>query len=433
MSSVSVRTLFIFLIVFSAQQSTFAQFETDGGNYSSPETILPYQALISNPKKRLEKVKEPIKDLKEKVTEPIRIVLHESVDPIQKKLNDIKDTKVVTSNFASEYSLVASGNWLSQYNETFDGSTIKNIPNRIIQAGGEIGENFPQSIVIQEELSFPFEPGELYEELGDVVHDEVAPFVKKEIIKVKELGFLGSFPTPVSAIKLFISEYREELSYWEVLRPSRFEISGHITDGNRYTWQLRVDTRWKHETDAIKHEARLVALQGEQENVETANEWKFRDTFDYKSLDKPWLIFSQLSAEHDEVELIALRANTTFGIGYRWVDRKDAEIITRLGPSFAYTRTFKPREITYKPEVVFEFELDYDFSYLKLEIDSITNQDAEDSKHTRMTNNVKFLIPIGSSAHWKTGLALRHDYNNAPQSGVFRNDYKGVVSLTYER
>lgn len=226
-----------------------------------------------------------------------------------------------------------------------------------------------------------------------------------------------------------------ESTWFRFTAPQRFEVGGNMTSGTRNGWTTLTKSIWSEDNKWIKSRSEISGRMVTVEEERSSNEWIALTTTDVKSQTSPWLLFSKMSAEYDEIEQLSLRSTLSGGIGYRIGKLGEANrfIIVRVGPTATYERYFRPRREEWTPQMLAEIEAKHAFERLTLEHRSSVYPSFDGEEGIRLQNESGLLIPLDDKRFWSCRFGYRHTYNDNHNADVQPNDFELSFTVVFQK
>lgn len=165
--------------------------------------------------------------------------------------------------------------------------------------------------------------------------------LKQRAVQAEQAGRVGlAAEGPLAAQEIEvtqISKINPQPAKWS----GALTLSGMYTQGNSETFSLSFggEATRRTEQDRLSFSAGYYFTEQEDpdsgDDKTTADNWFAMAKYDY-FVSAKWYVFAQERLERDRIADLDLRATTSAGMGYQWVERPDLNIMTEAGLAWVY-------------------------------------------------------------------------------------------------
>ena len=215
----------------------------------------------------------------------------------------------------------------------------------------------------------------------------------------------------------------------------RLEIGARVLKGNTDQDFVRVAAEMLKEKGDSVHQIDWGGRFGQVNGRRNANRWYLDSTID-RLQPGDWLLYFSSKHEYNEFQGVDYRGTGSFGVGYRFVEKKDRHILGRLGPAVTMEVYNGPGGHRVTPDVFAEFEIDWPlFERTRLETKTTMRPSLSSLEVFRFRNNTAVLVPLDDEDRWSLKLGFRLDYNSIPETSSNRvpMDVTTDVAIVYMR
>lgn len=209
---------------------------------------------------------------------------------------------------------------------------------------------------------------------------------------------------------------------------AEFGLDG--STGNARTLAIQTGLETKRKTDLYTLALDLDYRQASNRSTTTEDNGRFNIDYDRMLLDSPWSGFGKFGMEWDKFKAFDLRINMNGGLGYHWVRRDDATLVTRFGAGAS--REIGAPDDDWIPEAVFGAEAERQLTSrqkLKGKVDYFPAW--EDFSNFRLVSDVAWEILLDDADNLSLKLAATDRYDSTPQ-GAKKNDLYYSLLLLYK-
>jgi putative salt-induced outer membrane protein YdiY len=211
---------------------------------------------------------------------------------------------------------------------------------------------------------------------------------------------------------------------------SHAELGLDGSTGNARTLALQTGLEMKRET-----ERQILALdidyrQASNRSVTTEDNGRLNLDYDRMLMDTPWSGFAKFGMEWDKFKAFDLRLNVNSGLGYHWIRRDDASLVTRFGAGAS--KEIGAPDDDWIPEAVFGAAAERQLTSrqkVKGKIDYFPAW--EDFSNFRLVSDLAWEILLDGTDNLSLKLAATDRYDSTPQ-GAKENDLYYSLLLLYK-
>ena len=205
-------------------------------------------------------------------------------------------------------------------------------------------------------------------------------------------------------------------------------IDGSAGNANTLAIQTGLETKRKTEWDtwALDVDYRQAS------NGTTTIEDNGRFNLDYDRLlhDSPWAGFGKFGMEWDKFKPFDLRIWGNGGVGYHWIRRDDASLVTRFGAGAS--KEIGSPDDAWIPEAIFGGEAERQLTSRQKVIAKVEYFPAwDDFGNFRLVNDLAWEILLDGSENLSLKVAATDRYDSTPQ-GAKKNDIYYSLLLLYK-
>lgn len=215
----------------------------------------------------------------------------------------------------------------------------------------------------------------------------------------------------------------------------QLQAGGSFRQGNNPSTNVNAQFRGERHTIHSDFVSRFGAFYSQQQGS-TANRRIFGETNYDRNLRGRWISYVRQDAEWDTARLINIRAVSSVGIGFRFVDRVQERLIARLGPTMSYVDYDETAQNGDETRSGWLIEGDYRRligEASRFELTSTAFPDFDSEQQFRIRTEGALLFPIGRASVWSWKVGVRHEYIMNPVMGTNPNDVEGYFSIVYTR
>lgn len=242
--------------------------------------------------------------------------------------------------------------------------------------------------------------------------------------QVKLLGaFPGSVPTPPAA--------PDAKPAWKI----QIEAGGNFRQGNVAANNVNSTFR----AERVSAKTSFLTTFGAVYNnngVDTPNQRLYGQALLDRNMRGAWLSYGREELDSDRAALVLVRSVTSFGLGYKFINKLNERLIARTGPTVSYINFQDP---TQDDQFRSGWMAEGDYRRLigkaaRVEWTSTMYPDFTTDQQFRVRTDLAVVFPIGgvtSAWNWKIG--ARHFYQLNPVPGAVPNDIETYFTLLYSK
>lgn len=211
---------------------------------------------------------------------------------------------------------------------------------------------------------------------------------------------------------------------------SHAELGLDGSTGNARTLSIQTGWESKRKTELYTLGLDFDYRQASNRSVTTEDNGRLNLDYDRLLMDTPWSGFAKYGMEWDKFKAFDLRLFTSAGIGYHWVRRDDATLVTRFGAGGS--KEIGAPDDSWIPEAVFGGEAERQLTprqKLKGKVDYFPAW--ENFNNFRLVSDVAWEILLDGSENLSLRLAATDRYDSTPQ-GAKKNDLYYSLLLLYK-
>jgi putative salt-induced outer membrane protein YdiY len=215
---------------------------------------------------------------------------------------------------------------------------------------------------------------------------------------------------------------------------NRFELGAVYNSGNSTARSANTLIQTQREWESHRFLGNFRVNYGEDRGERTQNEQILFLRDELKNME-PWYIFNQLTLERDEFEDLDLRAIYSPGVGYNFIDReedgKPVLLQGEVGPAVVY-RNYRERggsEWAFEAYIGGYYERPV-FDEARFYVRTQYYPSITDAGEFRLNVEVGLEQPLSETMNLK--LTFIDQYNSDVTRGVKRNDFKALLSITWD-
>ena len=247
---------------------------------------------------------------------------------------------------------------------------------------------------------------------------------------VQAEGRYSAFAIPASWRSL-VQEAGQTAKVWT----KRIEIGARVLKGNTDQDFVRISAEMLKENEDSVHQVDWGGRFGQVNGRRNTNRWYLDSTVDHAQ-PGDWLLYSSSKHEYNEFQGVDYRGTGSVGVGYRFVDKTDRQILVRLGPAVTMEVYSGAGGHRVTPDFFAEYEIDWPlFERTRLETKTTMRPSLSSLEVFRFRNNTAVLVPLDDEERWSLKLGFRLDYNSVPETTSNRvpMDVTTDVSIVYMR
>lgn len=207
----------------------------------------------------------------------------------------------------------------------------------------------------------------------------------------------------------------------------KLELGALYTNGNSDRLGGHVSATVIRDTPDDKFTAKALYNYAEEDGSKVTDEQILTLREDVKF--DPWYVFGILEGEHDDIEMLDLRATFTLGAGRKLADGPKFKASLDLGGTLVYT-DYETDDARYDFEARIGFHAEMPvFESAKLTQDLAVYPSITQGGEYRLVSETAFEQPL--SEDWFFKLSVLNRYNSDVPDGVDENDLEVRLSLVY--
>jgi putative salt-induced outer membrane protein YdiY len=203
------------------------------------------------------------------------------------------------------------------------------------------------------------------------------------------------------------------------------------SQGNAENSSFNGQLRFKKNTDEVRVDFNNKFFYAQSEDDTTQNEFSSQLNLDWLQTDSPWFFFMQTGYEFDQFEPWRHRASAYGGPGYTFIEKKDVEIVGRLGGGANY-EFGSVNEVT--PEgLIGTQSIRWNLTERQNLTGGVTYYPSfESSEQYRLITNAEWQIKIDRASGLSLKFGLENEYESITQADARHNDLKYYGALNYD-
>lgn len=218
--------------------------------------------------------------------------------------------------------------------------------------------------------------------------------------------------------------------YWQKSEYS-FEagLSGSSGQTERSNLRFGFAGRWTNPDDVLTFDARYLYTRQRDQTVQDRLEAKVRN--EWISLDSPWQVFAESSAEFDQFTAYDALLRGGAGVGYRFVRNDKTSLVGRVGVGFV--REFGSDDEDIRPEGILGVDFSHKFDTLQsLVVNAEAFPSLEDLGRYRTRTRAYYEVRLSEKTNLNFRLGVEHRYDSdSGQQNPENLDYAATFVIRF--
>jgi hypothetical protein len=213
------------------------------------------------------------------------------------------------------------------------------------------------------------------------------------------------------------------------------QAGGSFRQGNNPSTNVNTQLRAERHTLHSDFTSRIGAFYSEQVGGQPNRRVFGQGTYD-RNLRGRWFAYIREDLEWDAIRLINIRALTSAGLGFRFIDTVRERLLARVGPTASYLDYDRKAQAQDEFRSGWLVEADYRRvigEASRFELTSSAYPDFDNNQQFRIRTEAALLFPIGKASVWNWKIGVRHEYIMEPVLGTMPNDIEGYFSIVYTK
>ncbi|MBY0586712.1 DUF481 domain-containing protein [bacterium] len=213
------------------------------------------------------------------------------------------------------------------------------------------------------------------------------------------------------------------------------QAGGSFRQGNNPSTNINTQLRAERYTIYSNFVSKLGAFYSEQTGSKPNRRIFGQGTYD-RNLRGRWFAYVREDLEWDAIRLINLRAVSSAGLGFKFIDNVRERLLARVGPTASYIDY--DRRAQSQDEFRSGWLLEADYRRImgeasRFELTSSAYPDFDNNQQFRVRTEAALLFPIGKASVWNWKVGVRHEYIMNPVITTKANDIEGYFSIVYTK
>jgi hypothetical protein len=213
------------------------------------------------------------------------------------------------------------------------------------------------------------------------------------------------------------------------------QAGGSFRQGNNPSTNINTQLRAERHTLSSDFTSRFGAFYSDQTGGVPNRRVFGQGTYD-RNLRGRWFAYVREDLEWDAVRLINIRALTSAGLGFKFIDSIRERLLARVGPTASYL------DYDAKAQAEDEFRsgwlVEADYRRVigeasRFELTSSAYPDFDSNQQFRIRTEAALLFPIGKASVWNWKVGVRHEYILDPVLNTKPNDIEGYFAIVYTK
>lgn len=213
------------------------------------------------------------------------------------------------------------------------------------------------------------------------------------------------------------------------------QAGGSFRQGNNPSTNVNTQLRAERYTIYSNFVSRFGAFYSEQTGSQPNRRVFGQGTYD-RNLRGRWFAYVREDLEWDAIRLINIRALTSAGLGFKFIDTTRERLLARVGPTASYLDY--DRRAQAQDEFRSGWLVEGDYRRIigeasRFELTSSAYPDFDNNQQFRIRTEAALLFPIGKASVWSWKVGVRHEYIMNPVITTKANDVEGYFSIVYTK